>query len=333
MFERTVCVVTCFPSSPRGGLLYSLSSCFFRTLFCSLFGEKFRHLFSWVDGPFVLSSISLGYLVLVRWVYREFDGRIAGEKLLPHGFSLGGSLSCSMFECARFVVICFPSSLFSNRFLFCRLAFPTISVVLFFSFDNVGPFSLSSISLGYLVLVQWVYREFDGRIAGEILLPHGFSLGGSLSHSMFECAQFVVIRFPSSLFSNRFLFCRLAFPTISVVLFFSLDNLGLLSLLLVGGSLSAVTWRSALSMFERALFVVMLLNSRLSCPFFFFVCRTAFPIPLSCPVVRSLSLRNFVHFPAIAGRGFALPSLFHIAEIRYGGRKRRCGAWPNQEGA
>ena len=35
MFERAVRVVTCFPSSLRGGYLYSLSSGFFRTL-CSV---------------------------------------------------------------------------------------------------------------------------------------------------------------------------------------------------------------------------------------------------------------------------------------------------------
>ena len=95
----------------------------------------------------------------------------------------------------------------------------------------------------------------------------------------FECAVCVVTCFPSS-----------ARGGLLYSLLFSLDNLGPLLLLLVGGLPCAVTWRSALSMFERTLFVVMFLDSQLSCPIFFFFFLFVVLLILSPSPVRWLGL-------------------------------------------
>ena len=177
MFERAVCVVTCFLSSPRGGLLYSLSSGFFRTL-CS-----------------VPCSVNV-FVIRSHWLTVRSFSLVHFTRLLGSGpvgipcrteSLMDELLERNCYLMVSLLAVCSLVQCLSARDLSSYVSRLLCSVIVIYSVVSLFQSSLLSCSSAMIILVPSRSRWLAVR---SLLSP-----GGLLYRSMFERSLFVVICF------------------------------------------------------------------------------------------------------------------------------------------
>ena len=177
MFERAICVVTCFPSSPRGGYLYSLSSGFFQTLCSVPCSVKILIIRSHWLTVRSFSLVHFTRLVGSGLVVIPCRTESSMDQLLERNCYLMVSLLA-----VRSLVRCL-----SRRDLSSYVSCLLCSVIVFYSVVSLFQSSLLSCSSALIILFPSHSRWLVVR---SLLSP-----GGLLYRSMFERSLFVVICF------------------------------------------------------------------------------------------------------------------------------------------